>query len=145
MSNKQEFSWRPNDNSVSTRLKYSLEAEHWTRAFQSAQINVGRGNSNLTVQLILLLFTLILQIIYFVYYLMVHLFRLISDRYAKYKFAKDNRAKIINKIELNDHDKHLNSLDEDEYDDYLTDFFNQPEETEINLYSNDWDNFQQRR
>lgn len=34
---KQAFVWRPNDNSSSTLLKYQLEAEHWTRAFNSAQ------------------------------------------------------------------------------------------------------------
>lgn len=33
----REFLWRPNDNSASTLLKYDLEAEHWTRAFNSAQ------------------------------------------------------------------------------------------------------------
>ena len=36
---KDNYQWRPNDNSSSTRLKYDLEAEHWTRAFKSAQIN----------------------------------------------------------------------------------------------------------
>ena len=34
---KQAFVWRPNDNSSSTLLKYQLEAEHWTRAFDSAR------------------------------------------------------------------------------------------------------------
>jgi hypothetical protein len=36
---RQDYKWRPNDNSVQTKLRYDLEAEHWTRAFKSAQIN----------------------------------------------------------------------------------------------------------
>ena len=34
---RQNYQWRPNDNSSTTRLRYDLEAEHWTRAFKSAQ------------------------------------------------------------------------------------------------------------
>tara|TARA_R110000851_G_scaffold11678_4_gene40835 strand:+ start:296 stop:658 length:363 start_codon:yes stop_codon:yes gene_type:complete len=38
MSNqgRQDFQWRPNDNSSTTLAKYDQEAEHWTRAFNSA-------------------------------------------------------------------------------------------------------------
>jgi len=32
-----QFIWRPNDNSDRTRLRYSLEAEHWLDAFENAQ------------------------------------------------------------------------------------------------------------
>lgn len=35
---RQEYLWRPNDNSSTTLTRYSLEAEHWTRAFQDAEI-----------------------------------------------------------------------------------------------------------
>jgi len=35
---RQNFLWRPNDNSATTRLRYDLEAEHWTRAFKSAEL-----------------------------------------------------------------------------------------------------------
>jgi len=37
-SDRQNYQWRPNDNSVQTNLRYDLEAEHWTRAFKSAQM-----------------------------------------------------------------------------------------------------------
>lgn len=34
---RQDFLWRPNDNSVTTKTRYDLEAEHWVRAFKSAE------------------------------------------------------------------------------------------------------------
>lgn len=34
---RQDYLWRPNDNSVTTRTRYDLEAEHWYRAFKSAE------------------------------------------------------------------------------------------------------------
>jgi len=37
-SDRQNYKWRPNDNSVQTNLRYDLEAEKWTKAFKSAQI-----------------------------------------------------------------------------------------------------------
>ena len=33
---RQNFLWRPNDNSSTTRLRYDLEAEHWVKAFESS-------------------------------------------------------------------------------------------------------------
>ena len=38
MSNRDNYQWRPNDNSSTTRLRYDLEAKHWTRAFKSASV-----------------------------------------------------------------------------------------------------------
>jgi len=35
---RQDYKWRPNDNSSTTRMRYDLEAEHWTRAFKSAEM-----------------------------------------------------------------------------------------------------------
>ena len=37
-SDRQDYKWRPNDNSVQTRLRYDLEAEHWNRSFKSAEM-----------------------------------------------------------------------------------------------------------
>ena len=36
MSNRDNFQWRPNDNSVKTNLRYDLEAAHWVKAFTNA-------------------------------------------------------------------------------------------------------------
>lgn len=70
----ENYKWRPNDNSSSTRLKYDLEAEHWTRAFKSAQMKqqpVSFGESlsviNMVVKLIAsLVLLVVLGIIDFV-------------------------------------------------------------------------------
>jgi hypothetical protein len=32
---RQNFQWRPNDNSSTTKLRYQLEAEHWVNAIKS--------------------------------------------------------------------------------------------------------------
>ena len=34
---RQGFLWRPNDNSITTRTRYDLEAEHWYRSFRNAE------------------------------------------------------------------------------------------------------------
>ena len=34
---RQNYNWRPNDNSVTTRTRYDLEAEHWYRSFKAAE------------------------------------------------------------------------------------------------------------
>jgi len=39
MANRDNFAWRPNDNSATTLLRYDLEAAHWVRSFKSATIN----------------------------------------------------------------------------------------------------------
>lgn len=36
---RQNFNWRPNDNSSTTLLRYDQEAEHWVRAFKNAERN----------------------------------------------------------------------------------------------------------
>lgn len=34
---RQDYLWRPNDNSVTTRTRYDLEAEHWYSSFKAAE------------------------------------------------------------------------------------------------------------
>ena len=34
---RQGYNWRPNDNSSTTLTRYSLEAEHWVNAVESAK------------------------------------------------------------------------------------------------------------
>ena len=60
MNNRDNFLWRPNDNSVTTNIRYSLEAEKWTRAFKSASTKstVSLGEALGTVGLILSIITL---------------------------------------------------------------------------------------
>ncbi len=35
---RQNFNWRPNDESVTTRTRYDLEVDHWYRSFKSAEL-----------------------------------------------------------------------------------------------------------
>lgn len=35
---RQNYLWRPNDNSSTTRTRYDLEAEHWHKSFKSAEL-----------------------------------------------------------------------------------------------------------
>ena len=34
---RQNYLWRPNDNSSTTRLRYDLEAEHWYKSLKEAE------------------------------------------------------------------------------------------------------------
>ena len=49
MNNSQDFKWRPNDNSVSTKVKYDLEAEHWYSSYKSAEIKYQSNENSLVV------------------------------------------------------------------------------------------------
>ncbi|PTM08228.1 MAG: hypothetical protein DA407_08590 [Bacteroidetes bacterium] len=33
---RQNYQWRPNDESSTTRMRYDLEADHWYRSFKEA-------------------------------------------------------------------------------------------------------------
>ncbi|WP_028871297.1 hypothetical protein [Psychroserpens burtonensis] len=46
---ENEYKWRPNDNSSSTRLKYDLEVEHWLKSYKSAQLKTTSSQSSLHV------------------------------------------------------------------------------------------------
>ena len=34
---RQQYLWRPNDESSTTRARYDAEADHWYRSFKSAE------------------------------------------------------------------------------------------------------------
>lgn len=74
-SQKENYQWRPNDNSSSTRLKYDLEAEHWTRAFKSAQMKQQSVSFGETLSAIGMVISLIASIILLIVFLLVDLFR----------------------------------------------------------------------
>ena len=65
MSNRDNFQWRPNDNSVTTNLRYSLEAQKWTDAFQSASAKSTASFSK-DLQVIGLILSLITNLIFFI-------------------------------------------------------------------------------
>jgi hypothetical protein len=41
---RQNYQWRPNDNSSTTRLRYDLEAEHWLTSLKSASSRRSSGS-----------------------------------------------------------------------------------------------------
>lgn len=40
---RQNYLWRPNDNSATTRVRYDLESEHWLRSLSTKLEKGGRG------------------------------------------------------------------------------------------------------
>ena len=54
----ENYNWRPNDNSSSTRLKYDLEAEHWVKSVDSAKQKLAseRRANEVTLNVIFALF-----------------------------------------------------------------------------------------
>ncbi len=64
MSDRQDYKWRPNDNSVQTKLRYELEAKHWTDALKSASVN-STASLGTTLGVVGLIISLLLNIILF--------------------------------------------------------------------------------
>tara|TARA_R110000796_G_scaffold146955_3_gene263702 strand:- start:6065 stop:6433 length:369 start_codon:yes stop_codon:yes gene_type:complete len=59
---RQNFQWRPNDNSATTRVKYDLEAEHWLRSFKSAEMSQKNSSFSSDLNGIGLVFGLIINL-----------------------------------------------------------------------------------
>jgi hypothetical protein len=57
--NRQDFQWRPNDNSSTTLTRYSQEAEHWHKAFMSAQSKHNKASLSETLGVIGLVISLV--------------------------------------------------------------------------------------
>jgi len=43
---RQNYLWRPNDNSSTTRMRYDLEAEHWLKSFSNVNKNSQKNVPN---------------------------------------------------------------------------------------------------
>ena len=64
---RQNYNWRPNDNSSTTRLRYDMEAEHSYKSFKSAErkhkpssISADLSVVGILIQLVFSLLTLII-------------------------------------------------------------------------------------
>ena len=85
---RQNFLWRPNDNSSTTLARYDLEAQHWTRAFKSASYSGGSNFGadlaviglfiNLAVTLCVLVVVLLTDLVKF-------LFKIFNNEQIKYE------------------------------------------------------------
>ena len=59
------FLWRPNDNSVTTNLRYDLEMNHWLKSFKSSTVSsTFKFSSSFVV--IGLIFSLAINLIFFI-------------------------------------------------------------------------------
>ncbi len=76
------FQWRPNDNSATTNLRYTLEAQKWVNAVSSAQRNSGSRSVSADFafigMLIELIFSILLLVLLGVLQLITSLVRLIE-------------------------------------------------------------------
>lgn len=61
-----DFRWRPNDNSVTTNLRYDLEAEHWVKSYKSALEKNKPANFTKDLAVIGLIISLVFNIIWFI-------------------------------------------------------------------------------
>lgn len=72
---RQNYQWRPNDNSSSTRMRYDLEAEKWTRAFKSAQMKQQSVSLGDSLSVIGMVISLLASVIVLIVVLLVDLYK----------------------------------------------------------------------
>jgi hypothetical protein len=65
---RQNYMWRPNDNSSTTKLRYDLEAEHWYTAFKNAESKNKPTDWGATFGIIGMVITLVFNIIWMLLY-----------------------------------------------------------------------------
>ncbi|MGV6831290.1 MAG: hypothetical protein ACWA5P_07000 [bacterium] len=77
---RQDFLWRPNDNSVTTRTRYDLEAEHWYRSFKAAERKHRPRNIKEDLGVIGLIFQLVFSLIALIVLSIVELVKWLNNR-----------------------------------------------------------------
>ena len=117
MNNRDNFVWRPNDNSVQTNLRYDLEAEHWVKAFKGASTKSSASFSK-DLMVIGLIISLIINLIFFVLICITELVKWILEKreaaaeikrretaqlnaqIVLKKTRKDDLKKLLSKLQL---------------------------------------------
>mgnify|MGYP001555631555 CR=1 FL=1 len=61
---RQDYKWRPNDNSSTTRLRYDLEAEHWYKSFKSVELKHRPSSIGADISVIRLLLQLVFSLLF---------------------------------------------------------------------------------
>ena len=74
-TDRDNYQWRPNDNSSTTRLRYDLEAEHWVRSFKSAQMKQQSVSVGEFFSVIGMVISLIASIMMLIVVLLVDLYK----------------------------------------------------------------------
>ena len=87
MQDRHKYVWRPNDESVQTRLRYELEMGHMVRAFRDKtnEYLVDHKESFIVIGLII---SLILNIIYFILILINDFLEYVINKIRKPKKEK---------------------------------------------------------
>ncbi len=76
---RNNFDWRPNDNSSQTKIRYQLEAEHWMKAFKGISSQSSGGISEL-FGIIGIFASILIYLLYFIFYAIQAIFRLIFPK-----------------------------------------------------------------
>lgn len=97
MSNRDNFVWRPNDNSVTTNLRYDLEAAHWVKAFKGASVNTTASLGEV-LGVIGLILSLVFLIIFFIVQGIIEIVNFISTKRFEARERKIQKAWIEAKI-----------------------------------------------
>ena len=97
MAEKKEYLWRPNDNSVTTNLRYDLEANHWLDSLKHSTPKPTASFGEVFGFLGLLL-SFIFNIIHFIVLILIELVKWIIKVWPKKKVEEiptyENRKKM---------------------------------------------------
>jgi len=85
---RQNFQWRPNDNSATTRLRYDLEAQHWVNSIDTALKTKSTGSTFHGLGLVL---GIILNILSLLFWGIASIVRWDSNERRKSKMRKETR------------------------------------------------------
>ena len=112
--NKNNFQWRPNDNSVTTNLRYDLEMNHWLKSLKGSTVS-SAFKFHPSIMIIGIIFSLALNIILFVLLTLSDLIVWIVDKIKKTerKEPKPKSVKTFSKEELNKRWKNRRIIDYD--------------------------------
>tara|TARA_R110000796_G_scaffold1673_2_gene6929 strand:+ start:7774 stop:8124 length:351 start_codon:yes stop_codon:yes gene_type:complete len=105
---RNNFSWRPNDNSITTKTRYDLEMGHWMNSFKSGTSSKGTSNYKGDVGVIGLFITLIFSFLILILSLVIDFFKLF----------KRNPITTIEKDRVNKRDRYnrmMESWDKNEF------------------------------
>lgn len=68
---RQDYLWRPNDNSVTTITRYDLEAEHWYKSYKSAEMKHKKTSINDSLNVISLFVSLVFSLLTLIVILLI--------------------------------------------------------------------------
>ena len=101
-NNRDNYQWRPNDNSVTTQTRYDLEIEHYIRSIKSAQIDANTTSVGGSVTFIVTLIKFIFNLIHLIVLIIIDAVKWIRNALPKKKDPLDGVPHFDNKPPLSD-------------------------------------------